>query len=147
MGSFLGHIVPGTFFLLFSIWWTFSIFRRYFEAHFENKFGSGEKRKCRTSKVVEYRNVSSFLWRRKSGGGDEFGWPIESWLKLVAVSVGMFGEFVTGFDPNGKFVMHNGQVRTSERQHLKTKYFFGFPFYDALITFSVSFKLVSGARI
>jgi hypothetical protein len=111
MGSFLGHIVPGTFFLLFSIWWTFSIFRRYFEVHFQNKFQSGEKqRKGGRSKLAEYRNVSSFLWRRKVGD-DEFGWPLESWLKLVAVSVGMIGEFVTGFDPNGKFVMHNGQVR------------------------------------
>jgi hypothetical protein len=114
MGSFLGHIVPGTFFLLFSIWWTFSIFRRYFEVHFQNKFQSGEKqRKGGRSKLAEYRNVSSFLWRRKVGD-DEFEWPLESWLKLVAVSVGMIGEFVTGFDPNGKFVMHNGQVRISK---------------------------------
>ena len=38
MGSFLGHVVPGTFFILFSVWWSFSIFRRYFEVHFRNRW-------------------------------------------------------------------------------------------------------------
>ena len=39
------------------------------------------------------------------------GWPVESWLKLIAVMAGILGELLTGFDPNGFFVMHNGQVR------------------------------------
>jgi hypothetical protein len=41
---------------------------------------------------------------------EDSGWPIESWLKLIAVVIGMLGELVTGFEPSGTFVMHNGQV-------------------------------------
>ena len=114
MGSFLGHIVPGTFFLLFSVWWSFSIFRRYFEAHFRNKF----RRDFDKRRLVEYRNASSFLCRRRGHRADDdddddesLGWPVESWLKLIAVVIGILGELATGFNMKGEFGMHNGQVK------------------------------------
>lgn len=31
MGSFLGHILPGTFFILFGVWWSFAVNIRYFK--------------------------------------------------------------------------------------------------------------------
>ena len=74
----------------------------------ENGF---EKRRFQ---IPEYRNASSFLWRRGQSEtdrqGEAEGWPIESWLKLAAVAIGILGELATGFDPTGVFVMHNGQV-------------------------------------
>ena len=126
MGSFLGHVVPGTFFLLFSVWWTFSIFQRYFEVHFRNKFCRNSDKIGKKNRLTEYRNASSFLCRRRRrhGGNDvdvdgdddePTGWPVESWLKLIAVVIGILGELATGFDPNGEFVMHNGQVNGLSR--------------------------------
>ena len=32
MGSLIGHIVPGTFFGLFAMWWTFDFLRVYFRS-------------------------------------------------------------------------------------------------------------------
>jgi hypothetical protein len=49
---------------------------------------------------------------------EDSGWPIESWLKLIAVVIGMLGELVTGFEPSGTFVMHNGQVSELPATHL-----------------------------
>ena len=65
--------------------------------------------------MQHYRNASSFVWRRGQSEagrqlGEADGWPIESWLKLAAVTIGILGELATGFDPTGVFVMHNGQV-------------------------------------
>ena len=66
--------------------------------------------------MEQYRNASSFVWRRGQSEagrwqGETEGWPIESWLKLAAVTIGILGELATGFDPTGVFVMHNGQVK------------------------------------
>ena len=44
MGSFIGHVVPGTFFITFGIWWMINIFWRYFSATLNQKHhGKGGK--------------------------------------------------------------------------------------------------------
>ena len=53
MGSFIGHAVPGAFFTLGALWWTFNIFWRYFTAHF-NQLHHGAK------KGGAYKNTLSF---------------------------------------------------------------------------------------
>ena len=53
MGSFIGHAVPGAFFTLAALWWTFNIFWRYFAAHF-NQLHHGAK------KGGAYKNTVSF---------------------------------------------------------------------------------------
>lgn len=30
MGTLGGHVIPGGFLVIFSVWWTFSIFKRYY---------------------------------------------------------------------------------------------------------------------
>ena len=56
MGSFIGHAVPGAFFTLGALWWTFNIFWRYFTAHF-NQLHHGAKKKGGRG---AYRNTVSF---------------------------------------------------------------------------------------
>ncbi|XP_071540843.1 transmembrane protein 45B-like [Panulirus ornatus] len=105
MGSFLGHLVPGTFFIVFGAWFTYRVFLRYFTC--QRAVGTlGET--CRS----RYRNTSSFrcpCWPTL---------PLEGLLKIVAAVVGMTGEFVTAFD-DGRFT-HIGNA-----QHMTMFFFFG----------------------
>ena len=98
MGSLLGHLVPGTFFISFSLWWMVSIFRKYFIS----KLDPSQKR---------YENTATFKSKR---------WPhvpLEAYIKLVCAIAGIIGETVTGFKwidnqwqfanivPNGHHIM------------------------------------------
>ncbi|XP_070000043.1 transmembrane protein 45B [Penaeus vannamei] len=106
MGSFVGHAVPGTFFFFFGMWFTYRMFQRYFLCQVAAAGSGGEK--CRS----RYRNVSSFA----CPGCPSL--PLEGVLKIVAVVVGMTGEFATAFDA-GKFT-HIGNA-----QHMTMFFFFG----------------------
>ncbi len=81
MGTLLGHLVPGTFFTIFAIWWSFCIAINHYRI-----------RKSR--KLYVYHSTTTFpcfccsLSRK---------FPMESYLKLFCVIVGMLGEFLTGF--------------------------------------------------
>ena len=94
MGTLLGHLLPGSFFISFSLWWMVSIFGRYFAS-------------IRGQKSKDYRNTATFALQR---------WPnipIEAYIKLFAVIAGIIGETVTGFkwvDNQWKFanLMPNG---------------------------------------
>nr|XP_045598378.1 transmembrane protein 45B-like [Procambarus clarkii] len=106
MGSFLGHVVPGTFFSLFSLWWLLSIFRRYYmckRAAGEGGGGGGR---------IFYRNTSTFFTPCCPK------LPFEGMLKVVAVVIGMTGEFATAWK-NGVFVHLNNA------QHMTMFFFFG----------------------
>uniref|UniRef100_T1JB64 Transmembrane protein 45B n=1 Tax=Strigamia maritima TaxID=126957 RepID=T1JB64_STRMM len=98
MGTFGGHVVPGSCFILVSLWWTFSIYRKYYKS-----ICNGEKFRSSTwFPLHEYPNF-----------------PLESLVKLVLVVIGITGETVTGFDDNGIFVhINNGQ-------HITMFFFFG----------------------
>jgi len=88
MGSFMGHAIPGSFFIIFSSWWMVSIFRRYFESKFSKK---------------KFHNSSSYRCQCIPN------LPFEAFIKLFLISVGIAGEVVTGFR-NWKFVhIGNGQ--------------------------------------
>ncbi|XP_023331184.1 transmembrane protein 45B [Eurytemora carolleeae] len=88
MGSFMGHVLPGTFFISFSLWWMVSIYRRYFESRLSKR---------------KYFNSSSFRCNCLSN------FPLEAVIKLTLISIGIVGETVTGFQ-DGKFVhLGNGQ--------------------------------------
>ena len=92
MGTLLGHLIPGTFFIAISLWWMVSIFKRYFKYKLNPK-------------ALRYKNTATFSsqrWRQ---------YPLEAILKLVASITGIIGETITGFDDNWRFVnlMPNGQ--------------------------------------
>jgi len=81
MGTLLGHIVPGTFFTLFAIWWGFCISIKHYRT-----------RKSRKSYI--YHATTTFPCVCCSSCRDI---PMESYLKLFCSIVGMLGEFITGF--------------------------------------------------
>lgn len=81
MGSLLGHLLPGTFFISFSLWWIVSIFCKYFNSKLEPSQKSAER----------YENTATFKSMK---------WPhvpLEAFLKLLAAIIGIIAETVTGF--------------------------------------------------
>ncbi|CAH1802852.1 unnamed protein product [Owenia fusiformis] len=80
MGTLLGHAVPGTLFILFAIWWSVNIWKRYLISRREN---------------LEYKNSLTFPCGCCCQGLKTF--QVEGILKVVASTVGIIGELVTGF--------------------------------------------------
>jgi hypothetical protein len=98
MGTLMGHILPGSFFICFSIWWTFNIFDRYF--------------KSRTKLGTPYRNT---VWFQCACAP---GIPFESMIKIFFVTIGATGECYTAF--------HNGVfTNMGNAQHMTMFLFFG----------------------
>ncbi|KAK3109140.1 hypothetical protein FSP39_023782 [Pinctada imbricata] len=99
MGTFVGHVVPGSFFVLFGTWWAVQIFRRYY--------------RC-MQKKDKFTSSVSFDWKAEN----IVTYPVEDVLKIVGAFLGTAGEVYTGFvDPKG-FPLANGQ-------HITMYFFFG----------------------
>ncbi|XP_060068244.1 transmembrane protein 45B-like [Ylistrum balloti] len=95
MGNFEGHALPGSFFIVFALWWTVQMFHRYLTCQRQN---------LRFTSTPTYPCVCLC--------GKAKNWPIESLLKLFFTSVGIIGEIYTGFN-SGKFTTpENGQHAT-----------------------------------
>ncbi|XP_054159615.1 transmembrane protein 45B-like [Oppia nitens] len=87
MGSFEGHLLPGTFFLLFGIWWTVVIFDRYFRSLVNSALTKrSQVFKCRTS-YTKY----------------------ESYIKIISTIIGIVLEYWTALDKNYRFT-HTGII-------------------------------------
>ena len=113
MGSFMGHIIPGSFFISFALWWTFSIFKRYFQSVLHP---SGKK----------YESTATF-----SSSNSRI--PTEPLLKCLASVIGIIGEAVTGFDSNWNYdnIMNN-------LQHMLMFFFY---FMNSISDFAVFYKI------
>lgn len=98
MGTFLGHLLPGSFFLLASVWWTINIFKHFFRS------------KCKNG--APFRNQPWYP------GPFCTNFPFESSVKIATVTIGMAGELVTAFE-DGVFE-HIGNA-----QHMTMYFFFG----------------------
>jgi hypothetical protein len=81
MGTLLGHLVPGTFFILFALWWGFCLAIKHYRIQ-----------KSRKSYV--YYSTTTFSCLCCSSFRTH---PIESYVKLFCSIIGMLGEFLTGF--------------------------------------------------
>lgn len=114
MGSFAGHALPGSFFIVMSVWWIISIFTRYFKAL---------KRDTRFKSSVTFPFLCC--------PGRLRNWPLEAMVKLFMVSVGFSLEIYTGTS-DGKFTaLGNGQ-------HATMFFFFGITaVIDLLLFFDV----------
>ena len=93
MGTLGGHLLPGSFFICFSIWWSFITAIRYVQSK-AHKLSNG--RSCRTSiyqmsSAMPCICLPSERLRRA---------PVESWVKIVMASIGILGEFITGIHFN-----------------------------------------------
>ncbi|KAK3097878.1 hypothetical protein FSP39_014077 [Pinctada imbricata] len=95
MGSFGGHALPGSFFILFALWWTVQMFNRYFQSLRRN---------------TRFRSSVTYPCTCLCGKLQE--WPIEAVVKLFFVSLGFTMEIITG-SSDGKFTaLGNGQHAT-----------------------------------
>lgn len=86
MGSFLGHALPGSFFIFFAFWWMVNIYWRYFNARRRNG-----------------QFTSSAIFSCPCCCGKLKHWPTEAYLKLVAVIIGCTVEICAALfgDDNG----------------------------------------------
>ncbi|CAF2479101.1 unnamed protein product [Rotaria sp. Silwood2] len=86
MGTLMGHILPGTFFAIFAIWWGFCIAVK----HFHSRHSRSKLRKpnpYRASTTFSCLCCPSSTLRQM---------PLESYLKLICITIGILGETVTG---------------------------------------------------
>ena len=87
MGNFGGHALPGSFFILFSLWWAICILQRYYRA----RFMGGQR----------YASTATFPCMCLCGRLRN--WEIEGCVKIFFTSVGFILEIFTAF-VDGKFV-------------------------------------------
>lgn len=90
MGTLMGHILPGTFFAIFAVWWGFCVAARYFHSRHSTK---------KSRKLNSYRAATTFpCLCCPSPSLRQI--PLESYIKLICVSIGILGEAVTGLKHN-----------------------------------------------
>ncbi|XP_033731120.1 transmembrane protein 45B-like [Pecten maximus] len=99
MGTFAGHALPGSFFIIFALWWTFQMYHRYLTCC---------RKKLPFTSTPTYPCVC-FCGRTKT-------WPIESLIKIFFATVGVSLEIYTG--------MNNGVFNTPENAQHSTMFFF-----------------------
>jgi hypothetical protein len=86
MGTLMGHVLPGTFFAIFAIWWGFCVPVKYFHSCHSRK---------KSQKPNPYRSSTTFSCLCcPSSSLRQI--PLESYLKLICVTIGILGEAVTG---------------------------------------------------
>ena len=102
MGNFEGHALPGTFFIVFSVWYIVQSFRRYF---------SSQQRNVRFTSTVAFP-CDCLCGRLKN-------MPVEAFLKVLCVAVGFTGEVITGYSDEHFVSLINSQ-------HATMYFFFGF---------------------
>lgn len=104
MGTLEGHLLPGSMFIVFGIWWGFITSLRYVQMRYHHS-------RSRAQNLLSYDNGQS-----KSNRFDykSTTWmpcvcmpcsnrirraPIECWIQLIFGSIGVIGEFLTAFSP------------------------------------------------
>ncbi len=106
MGSLSGHLVPGTFFLIFALWHAVDTFHRYFrQSMMCSKLTQNEFYKFYFRSILYGKRCGAF--RNRASARSEVRccccsfnpFPADPAFKLVATAVGIVGEAVTGYDP------------------------------------------------
>ncbi|VDN98965.1 unnamed protein product [Rodentolepis nana] len=92
MGTFAGHALPGSFFLLFGIWGIFFQLRKYYR-HKKYELGFSNRRepvyKNQMTTPIRCCQVGCCGWKEV---------PLDSYLKAICCAIGITGEIYTGFD-------------------------------------------------
>lgn len=117
MGTFLGHLLPGIFFLAWATWAIYNIFSRYFLSERVRAFGGREGHRNAT-----YRSTTTFPFPCCPN------LPMEGFNRVGLISLAMIGEFATAFQ-DGKFV-HYGNA-----QHITMYFFFALSGVVDILTF------------
>ncbi|UJR17098.1 hypothetical protein I4U23_003995 [Adineta vaga] len=105
MGTFVGHLIPGSIFLILSVWWTYSAWLRYFI--------------CQQRQRSYYVSLSFPL---HCCGSRIAKLPIEAIFIIISTSVGIITEISAGvyhvYDTNGRHIaLHMG---ANSLQHVAT---------------------------
>ncbi|XP_071523429.1 transmembrane protein 45B-like [Panulirus ornatus] len=106
MGSFMGHVLPGSFFTMFGLWWAYNIFQRY---HLCQRVGRTTQD---NGHRPTYTNTSTFPFSCYPG------LPLEGILKVAVTTIGMTGELITAF-------VHGTFTHMGNSQHMTMYFFFG----------------------
>ena len=122
MGTFGGHALPGSFFVVFAVWWTIQMFRRYFTSRVK----SGVQFKSSVTFPVDFIGCGPVALRR---------WEWEGFFKVFFTLVGFLGEVITATE-GGQFIhLGNGQ-------HATMFFFFGLHHHVLLIIMAYLYFLV-----
>jgi len=105
MGTLMGHVLPGTMFLVMGVWWAYNILLRFLLAHGEARWNNRTK--------IRYRSNLTFPF------GFSRGKPVEPALIAGLTTIGTLGEIITGLQCCDSFPRGNGQ-------HILMYTFFGF---------------------
>lgn len=103
MGNFGGHALPGSFFIVFSLWWTIQMFNRYYASLRKN---------------TKFTSTPTYPCTCLCGRFKDF--PIESIGKILLVVVGLSLEIYTGYN----FSVHKFTT-PGNAQHATMFFFFG----------------------
>lgn len=99
MGTFGGHALPGGFFIVFSLWWTVQIFRRYYASQRKG----GLPFKSSVTFPFDFMCCGSPCVRR---------WEWEGFFKVLFTFIGFLGEVITARHDGQFAYMGNGQHAT-----------------------------------
>ncbi|CAF0947710.1 unnamed protein product [Didymodactylos carnosus] len=128
MGTLMGHILPGAFFIIFAIWWGFALAVKYFHVRHPTK------------KTLKFRSSTTFSCFCCPNI------PFESYLKLAFISIGILGEAITGLKHPYDDTLQKRQWRFVEvnAQHITMFFSFGFASFFEILVHSQRYDLPEG---
>ena len=117
MGTFAGHIMPGVFFGIYGLWWSFITSLRFIQSKTKSP-----SKKTNNNSLIGYHSSATmpFVCLPFSGLRN---FPIESFVKIFFCTVGVIGELVTGFHtrlvPKHKIYTTRGhEMHESSHEHM-----------------------------
>lgn len=114
MGTFGGHALPGSFFILYGLWSIWHILEKFYRRKSYELNKSNEPTSeytCRISYPIE-RKQHIENDRKKCFSCCKKSFPLDSLAKLVFCIIGIIGEVITGFSNDWIFV-HIGNAQHS----------------------------------
>ena len=100
-----GHLLPGSFFLLFSIWWSFITAIRYVQSKLRSPY--------KKNATVGYKSTAWMPCLCLPCGPLKRG-PVESYLKFFLALVGLLGEIITGLSIRYKPISSLSKTLTTD---------------------------------
>ena len=87
MGTLAGHLLPGTFFILFGLWHSFITSLRFIQTKMRSPYKKDELNQYKSSVSMPCICLPCSKLRRA---------PVESYVKLISATIGLLGEIITG---------------------------------------------------
>lgn len=91
MGTLAGHLLPGSFFILFGLWWSYVTAIRFIQSRMKSPYKKDSLNPYKTSVTMPCICCPCNRLRRA---------PVESYVKLIFATIGLLGEVITGVHRN-----------------------------------------------